>query len=744
MPSKLLKRFFVSLTGFFLVCGSAHALTVAPEGPHTVITNAAGENAVYYLASSFTGTVINPAFTKIDFATRPLVFNVAGVDPAQGYFWVVAEDKTTSTTYYPVPITSCNAGVFNSPDGRCVSGTYQSFQISLNLNTICSSTYGSQLRGCSSGTPQVDPTQSVPGLRLRFVSNTGALPGATGKDGYLLALFPEVRPPVATGCAAAPGFFPADQAILVNSNLPTVTPDITTGGSPSFPSYWTFAEIGNSLPTNPFDAKITFGTSPGTGQITVNGFKNSASNSDKTLYKVAYGVQDSAGAVGMCPSISNVFATDIQGFLQESNCFVATASYRDGRAAGVMLLRLFRDQVLVESSAGRSFIGWYYTNGPIAANWLIEHSVFRSVFLSLLIPLQVVAWTALHPSVLFIPLSAFLLLAVFLFGNRRKKTVLLMVALALTGSLTLRPVQSARANQQPYIDSLVSGLAAETYVPQKSGDSPYIDSIRAKAGKNESSEGYTDSLKKEMAPTDGSKNYGENLQKTLPPNNGSAIEDYRNGKKLKPNKGTLETRNAFGFKILASANRTYTAGANQDIAYESVYGNGWVPDFSFHYEYRPFTSDLLKKFGLYSSLGTSFTKAKGRLKFVVPPFDTATESKTQFKFIAVPVNVGLIYRFNLSNFVYPYFGAGPSAIGFIENRNDKVKGQKGHDFGYWYTFGAAFGLDWISPSSSWNQYETGGIKHSYITLDYSRLESLSGGLVDFTVDGVEIGFTFEL
>ena len=81
---------------------------------------------------------------------------------------------------------------------------------------------------------------------------------------------------------------------------------------------------------------------------------------------------------------------------------------------------------------------------------------------------------------------------------------------------------------------------------------------------------------------------------------------------------------------------------------------------------------------------------------------------------------------------------------FIEQRNDKSKGHHGYTFGYWFTGGVAFGLDWLSPKASWDQYESTGVKHTYFTLDYSYLESVGGGLVEFTVDGVKAGFTFEL
>lgn len=317
----------------------------------------------------------------------------------------------------------------------------------------------------------------------------------------------------------------------------------------------------------------------------------------------------------------------------------------------------------------------------------------------------------------------------------------MMITLALLALLT--EIRAAEpASQQPYIDSLISELPKETYSGTAENPDPYIQSLRKKLKEspNGDATGYTEELRKEI-PSDGSKGYSERLGRTLPKDTGSAIEDYRKGKKLKPNKGSLETRSAFGFKLFASATRTYSAGENQDIAYDSVYGSGWVPDFAIHYEWRPFTGSFIKKFGLYTSIGASFTKALGKLNYQGP---FGTDSRTEFKFITLPVNIGLIYRMNFADIIYPYFAGGPSAIGLIEQRNDKADGNKGYTAGYWFSGGVALGLDWISPKNSWEQYESTGAKHTYLTLDYTRLESLGGGLVEFTVDGVEVGFTFEL
>jgi hypothetical protein len=169
------------------------------------------------------------------------------------------------------------------------------------------------------------------------------------------------------------------------------------------------------------------------------------------------GVQDSAGAITFdTVAYTQVFATDIQGFLRESNCFVATASYRNGRAEGVMLLRKFRDEILSSTEFGRDFIGWYYQYGPIAANWLIDHPIFRSVSLSFLLPLQAFAWITLHPGVLAIPLLSLFLFIGFFF---RRSRVFFGITLA---TLVLSPPKAIAVDQNQNHSGATSPSAPTT------------------------------------------------------------------------------------------------------------------------------------------------------------------------------------------------------------------------------------------------------------------------------------------
>jgi hypothetical protein len=60
-------------------------------------------------------------------------------------------------------------------------------------------------------------------------------------------------------------------------------------------------------------------------------------------------------------------------------CFVASAAYLDPNHPDVMFLRAFRDNVLIKSRFGRSFVDWYWTIGPWLARVVESSEVLRSV-----------------------------------------------------------------------------------------------------------------------------------------------------------------------------------------------------------------------------------------------------------------------------------------------------------------------------------------------------------------------------
>jgi hypothetical protein len=151
------------------------------------------------------------------------------------------------------------------------------------------------------------------------------------------------------------------------------------------------------------------------GQV-IGGFLNST-QSQNFYYAVGFVGIDFYGYLvdgipAECVFPFSVQTADIQGFLNGSKCFIATAAFRTADSIPLVLLRQFRDHFLEKFGLGRSFVHWYYGWSPKSAGWLIENPGFRFPVLLALIPLEALAWLILHPAVL---------------------TFLLMVALSILG-----------------------------------------------------------------------------------------------------------------------------------------------------------------------------------------------------------------------------------------------------------------------------------------------------------------------
>ena len=79
------------------------------------------------------------------------------------------------------------------------------------------------------------------------------------------------------------------------------------------------------------------------------------------------------------------------------HCFIATASMGDYNHPVVVDLRSFRDDWLLKQNWGVSFINWYYTHGPKAANIIKNSKILRKVTLVLIIkPLHLLVSTLIN------------------------------------------------------------------------------------------------------------------------------------------------------------------------------------------------------------------------------------------------------------------------------------------------------------------------------------------------------------
>lgn len=91
--------------------------------------------------------------------------------------------------------------------------------------------------------------------------------------------------------------------------------------------------------------------------------------------------------VGTAPSSSATLGSVSSSGDGKSGCFIATAAFGSYLDPHVMILRQFRDDVLLQSVPGTAFVKLYYTYSPPIADFIAQHEVLRLIFRFALTPL---------------------------------------------------------------------------------------------------------------------------------------------------------------------------------------------------------------------------------------------------------------------------------------------------------------------------------------------------------------------
>jgi hypothetical protein len=305
---------------------------------------------------------------------------------------------------------------------------------------------------------------------------------------------------------------------------------------------------------------------------------------------------------------------------------------------------------------------------------------------------------------------------------------------------------AADESVSPYIDNLKEGLAPPS-------TESHIEALqkqqRDRGEVNEGYEGYVEELRR----TDGeasqpAQSFIEAEKKKLTPKSSDgAIAAVHEGRSSLKARIEGEINHAIGFRYGVSPTRSISAEAGTQLRdFDSVYGSKYAPELALFYEYQPFHSEWLGNVGIFGSAGVGFFRGNGSFKIQLTnpvtgnPFPV--QSNTSFTFVEIPVTVGLNYRFNLARILRPFVMAGPTLIGYIESRDDQVSGNRGTSRGLLVVGGVSIFLNWLAPGSTWDLYAQHGVKHYYLTIDYSRLTTFQGA-VDFQVSGLSAGLTYE-
>ncbi|MBO4350767.1 MAG: fibronectin type III domain-containing protein [Proteobacteria bacterium] len=226
--------------------------------------------------------------------------------------------------------------------------------------------------------------------------------------------------------------------------------------------------------------------SSSTATSSSNSITIKSSVSADTTYQVAVTAIDNSGNESLLSEISTVETVSSKDFwdsYREQNqdsdggfCFIATAAYGSTQEPHVKILRQFRDQVLMQSSAGRSFVATYYRLSPPLAHYIGEHPTARAITRTALWPLYGFAYLLLKLPVVFYSLLT-LLGAGIAFGIYRRrrnkaskkslKAAAPLLAAALAGTSLFAAPQVAQA-ESPV--NMMAEFKAGPYTPDELGD----------------------------------------------------------------------------------------------------------------------------------------------------------------------------------------------------------------------------------------------------------------------------------
>jgi hypothetical protein len=210
-----------------------------------------------------------------------------------------------------------------------------------------------------------------------------------------------------SGAASVNGQFSFNVSATDSSFTATAPISITINQLPSIstaslPSATVGAAYSQTLAINggtqPISWSVTGGLPPGisfdTGKGIISGTPTTSGTSNISVTaQDASGAKDTkalsinVGTTAVSPSGPTVGTASSSG--SNGGCFIATAAYGSYLDPHVKVLRNFRDDVLLQTELGTSFVKFYYKNSPPIADFIAHHDTLRMLVRLALTPLIV-------------------------------------------------------------------------------------------------------------------------------------------------------------------------------------------------------------------------------------------------------------------------------------------------------------------------------------------------------------------
>lgn len=468
--------------------------------------------------------------------------------------------------------------------------------------------------------------------------------------------------------------------------------------------------------------------------------------------------------------------SQVVGVLANTNCFIATAAYggRDSNgtfAPQVEILRDFRDQILLNSQIGRNFVRAYYAVSPALALAIVDSPNIRKAVRIGLAPFVNLASLSLKYgfaetlAAIFALLTGSILLAFLVFRSARKTRLLqkYFTVIGICFAVSIQAIatsdvesnaidaevdaalQKATANEKPpaaeYPFPQTQPPPESQPTQQTATTEPAVTPIpeRSKAIQkplsiNEEGEYYYGESKQNDF-----KDYGDpnpvvplKVKGLESPASVSTEGEYFYASKKPPVAGSA------GIKLGVTQPFDIKNSEN-GLSFKDYYGSDFVPTLLAQYEWH--LTDKVGRIGILFETGVASRQAPGRFRRTDMSSLVPDE---QFTFIVVPLQAGLIYRFQFAGaqWIVPYAIGGGGYSGVAEFRDDGKSPIFGGTFTFYGGGGFNFLMDWFDRHAVAQLEQDYGITHVWASLEYRQTFSVKSDL-NLTSGFGNLGFSFD-
>lgn len=493
-----------------------------------------------------------------------------------------------------------------------------------------------------------------------------------------------------------------------------------------------------------------------------------------------------------------VTPSEVVGVLDKTNCFIATAAYGTPFADELNILRDFRDQVLMTTSAGRALVRGYYAASPALAEFILKNDTLRDLTRKALVPFVWFAGISLSIGAsamlwFLISIAIAMTAVIHILATRPRKTSsakrerrtdtrdrsgwLPIVAALMVGATNIQPtiaqVEALEDTSSTPIEALEDDTPPPPEYPYPGSTAPMLSSEeeptaepvrpstrqkkpRTSANGSKFSDTPTPTKsngwgeKPKQINEDGdyiydrlsdapAKQYGKpnEIKFSGTPGREAPSTITQDGEFLYP-VAVSEFTGAGGlrFGLMAPPN---IINASNGLSFKDIYGGAEIPALLFEYEY-PLTQ-AIGRIGIKGETGFIATSAKGRFK---NPARAGEVPEERFTFLMVPLQATVIYRFQFADnqWVVPFVEGGGGYYGIVELRDD----SKAPKFGGSPVAVAAGGvnilLDWLDRQAVRQLDADYGINHVWLSLQYRQIVGLKEDL-KVSSSLITAGFTFD-